>query len=161
MYFLVQDNEMIVGRSNQPFTHDVEASVWRSADGMSMWLDGERRLSVRTDEVVVGHEESVLNRQILRYGDLTGIFYFFAKAGEKLPEHVHTEDNTHITIVTNGSVRAYNSTWSVTATAGQILDFEAGFPHTIEALEDNTKVFNVLKRINGVADDPGISTSEA
>lgn len=159
MYFLVQSNDSIVGRSEQPFAYDGDALLWRSADGMSMWLDGERRLSMQTD--TADPDVPMMAGQFLQYGDLKGIFYAFAKAGDKLPEHVHTEDNTHITIVTNGSVKAYNSTWSVTATAGQILDFEAGFPHTIEALEDNTKVFNMLKRFNGVVDDPGISTSEA
>lgn len=82
-------------------------------------------------------------------GDLRGAIYDFEKAGDVLPKHVHTEDNVHITIVARGSLRAYSHDWSVEAKSGQILDFRAGEPHELMALEDNTRIINIQKLMGG------------
>ena len=82
-------------------------------------------------------------------GDLKGAIYDFEVAGDVLGKHVHTEDNVHVTIIARGSIKAYSHDWEKEATAGQILDFRAGEPHEIMALEDNTRVINIVKQMGG------------
>lgn len=41
----------------------------------------------------------------------------------------------------------------IAKTTGQILDFRVGEPHALMALEDNTRIFNILKKYNGVPND--------
>lgn len=82
-------------------------------------------------------------------GDLKGTIYDFEVAGDMLPKHVHTEDNVHITIVARGRIKAYSHDWEREAVAGQILDFRAGEPHEIAALEDNTRIINIVKKMGG------------
>jgi len=86
-------------------------------------------------------------------GDIKGTMYTFEKAGDILPKHVHTEDNVHITIVARGRLKAYSHDWEQIAEAGQLIDFRIGEPHELMALEDNTRIFNILKKYNGVAND--------
>lgn len=76
--------------------------------------------------------------------------YDFEFAGDTLAKHVHTEDDVHITIVTNGRVKAYSHDWSIEAKAGNIVDFRAGEPHEIQALEDGTRIINILKKHGGI-----------
>jgi len=86
-------------------------------------------------------------------GDLVGTIYDYEFAGDVLPKHNHTEDNVHITIVARGSVKASSHDWEQTAEAGKILDFRAGEPHEIIALEDNTRIINIVKKFGGVSND--------
>jgi len=86
-------------------------------------------------------------------GDIKGTMYTFEKAGDILPKHVHTEDNVHITIVARGRLKAYSHDWEQIAEAGQLIDFRIGEPHELLALEDNTRIFNILKKYNGVPND--------
>jgi hypothetical protein len=86
-------------------------------------------------------------------GDLRGTMYDFEKSGDILSKHVHTEENTHITIVARGKIKAYSHDWSQEAVAGQLLDFRPNEPHEIMALEDNTRIFNILKKLGGVSND--------
>jgi quercetin dioxygenase-like cupin family protein len=78
-------------------------------------------------------------------GSLRGAMYDFEKVGDILPKHNHTEDNVHITIVARGKLKAYSHDWEMEATAGQLLDFPAGQPHELMAMEDNTRIFNIIK----------------
>ena len=78
-------------------------------------------------------------------GSLRGAMYDFEKAGDILPKHNHNEDTAHITIVARGKIKAYSHDWEMEATAGQLLDFPAGQPHEIMGLEDNTRIFNIIK----------------
>jgi quercetin dioxygenase-like cupin family protein len=78
-------------------------------------------------------------------GSIRGFKYDFEKAGDVLPKHNHTEETAHITIVARGKLKAYSHDWSLEATAGQLLDFRAGEPHELMALEDNTRIFNIIK----------------
>ena len=96
----------------------------------------------------------MLSAKEIKLGDLKGTVYYFNKIGDVLPEHTHDENSNHITIVTNGKIRAFNDVWSQEASAGEILDFQAGQPHAIEALEDNTKIYNILKKYGGTVTDP-------
>jgi quercetin dioxygenase-like cupin family protein len=86
-------------------------------------------------------------------GDIRGARYDFEKAGDVLPKHVHSENDNHITIVARGRVKAYSHDWSIEATAGQLIDFRAGEPHELAALEDNTRIFNIIKKHGGVLND--------
>jgi quercetin dioxygenase-like cupin family protein len=86
-------------------------------------------------------------------GDLRGAMYDFEKAGDLLPEHNHSDADVHITIVAKGRVKAYGKTWSQEAIAGQLINFNANQPHEIMALEDNTRIFNILKKHNGIPND--------
>lgn len=89
----------------------------------------------------------------LSIGDIRGAIYDFEKVGDILPKHVHTEDNVHITIVARGKVKAYSHDWEIEATPGQIIDFRVGEPHELMALEDNTRIFNIIKKHGGTSDD--------
>ena len=86
-------------------------------------------------------------------GDLAGSILDFAKAGDMLGRHNHDENTIHITIVARGSVKISSHDWEKVATAGQIIDFRPFEPHQFEALEDNTRVINVVKKYGGVNND--------
>jgi quercetin dioxygenase-like cupin family protein len=86
-------------------------------------------------------------------GDIRGAIYDFEKAGDILPKHNHDENTVHITIVARGKVKAYSHDWEMEATAGQLLDFRPGEPHEVMALEDNTRIFNIIKKHGGVSND--------
>jgi quercetin dioxygenase-like cupin family protein len=47
--------------------------------------------------------------------------------------------------VARGRIKAYSHDWEQEASAGQLLDFPAGQPHEIMGLEDNTRIFNIIK----------------
>jgi quercetin dioxygenase-like cupin family protein len=86
-------------------------------------------------------------------GDIRGSIYDFDFAGDILAKHNHTENDVHITIVARGKIKAYSHDWEKEAIAGQILDFRPNEPHEIMALEDGTRIFNILKKHNGVPND--------
>jgi quercetin dioxygenase-like cupin family protein len=80
-------------------------------------------------------------------GNLQGSMYDFEKAGDLLPKHSHSEDTVHITIVARGKIKAYSHDWEQEAVAGQLLNFRPNEPHEFMALEDNTRIFNILKKM--------------
>lgn len=86
-------------------------------------------------------------------GDIKGSMYDFEKVGDVLDKHVHTENDVHITIVARGKIKAYSHDWEKEAVAGQLVDFRPGEPHEIMALEDNTRIFNIIKKHGGVPND--------
>ena len=86
-------------------------------------------------------------------GDIRGTMYDFEKVGEVVPMHIHDESNVHITIVARGRVKAYSHDWEKEATAGQVIDFRVNEPHEIMALEDGTRIFNILKKAGGTPND--------
>lgn len=86
-------------------------------------------------------------------GDIRGSMYDFEFVGDILPKHVHDETNVHITIVTRGKIKAYSHDWEKEAIAGQILNFQPGEPHELMALEDNTRIINIVKKYGGVPND--------
>lgn len=90
---------------------------------------------------------------LIGLGDIRGTIYDFEKAGDVLAKHVHSEKDIHITIVARGSVKTFSHDWTQGAFAGQIIDFRVGEPHEIVALEDNTRIVNILKNANGVPND--------
>ena len=86
-------------------------------------------------------------------GDLRGTMYDFEKSGDILPKHNHDENTVHITIVARGKLKAYSHDWEKEAVAGQLIDFRPGEPHELMALEDNTRIFNIIKKVGGESND--------
>lgn len=88
-----------------------------------------------------------------RFGHIVGAMYDFEYAGDILSKHIHDEFDVHITIVTLGKIKAYSHDWEKESTAGQIMDFRPNEPHEIMALEDNTRIINIVKKFGGVPND--------
>jgi len=95
----------------------------------------------------------LLANRLENLGQLTGTMYDFESAGDILAKHVHTADNVHITIVARGKVKAYSHDWEQIAQAGQLIDFQPNQPHEIMALEDNTRIFNIVKNYGVESND--------
>lgn len=95
----------------------------------------------------------LLANRLENLGQLTGTMYDFELAGDILAKHVHTVDNVHITIVARGKVKAYSHDWEQIAEAGQLIDFQPNQPHEIMALEDNTRIFNIVKNYGVESND--------
>jgi len=95
----------------------------------------------------------LLAKVLENLGDIQGTMYDFEKVGDILPKHIHDEYSVHITIVARGKLKAYSHDWEKEAVAGQLIDFRPGEPHELMALEDNTRIFNIIKKYNGVSDD--------
>jgi len=89
----------------------------------------------------------------LDFGDLHGTMFDFEKSGDILPKHNHDEGTVHITIVARGKLKAYSHDWEKEAVAGQLMDFRPNEPHELMALEDNTRIFNIIKKFGGVSND--------
>lgn len=99
----------------------------------------------------------LLVKPLENLGDLRGAIYEFGVAGDVLPKHNHDENSAHITIVARGKLKAYSHDWEQEATAGQILDFRPGEPHELMALEDNTRIINIVKQYGGVSNDTEVT----
>jgi quercetin dioxygenase-like cupin family protein len=95
----------------------------------------------------------LLANRLENLGQLTGTMYDFELAGDILPKHVHTVENVHITIVARGEVKTYSHDWEQVAQAGQLIDFQPNQPHEIMALEDNTRIFNIVKNYGVESND--------
>jgi quercetin dioxygenase-like cupin family protein len=95
----------------------------------------------------------LLVKPLASLGDINGAMYDFEKVGDILPKHTHTEENAHITIVARGKLKAYSDGWEIVAVPGQLINFESGQDHELMALEDNTRIFNIIKKHGGVSND--------
>jgi quercetin dioxygenase-like cupin family protein len=86
---------------------------------------------------------------LVQWGRLSGVRYDFKKAGYVLPRHQHSHMNNHVVIVQLGSciVREFENGEAIeyTVKAGDTLDSDAPVDHEIEALEDNTRILNLIK----------------
>jgi quercetin dioxygenase-like cupin family protein len=89
----------------------------------------------------------MLSSKNFKAGDLNGVIYDFKLTGDILPKHNHGEYDVHITIVARGRVKAYSHDWETEVPTGGLIDFKAGEPHEIMALEDNTRIFNIVKKM--------------
>jgi len=83
--------------------------------------------------------------QPLNAGKLTGTVYTFEKAGDMLPMHTHQEGNAHITIVARGKIKAHGNDWSAEYGEGTVIDFPSDQSHEFIALEDNSRIVNIVK----------------
>ena len=82
---------------------------------------------------------------LLSAGKLSGVIYTFEQVGDVLPMHTHQEGDAHITIVARGRVKAHGNEWSAEYGAGSVIDFPANQSHEFIALEDNSRIVNIIK----------------
>ena len=82
-----------------------------------------------------------------KFGRLTGTIYDFEVVGDTLPMHNHSEADVHITMVTRGSLLARGHGWEQTLTKGNLIDWLPNQPHEFEALEDNSRIVNIVKGV--------------
>jgi quercetin dioxygenase-like cupin family protein len=81
-------------------------------------------------------------------GDLDGVVLTFSKKGDVLPMHTHYESDVHITVVARGRVKIYGPHIATTEhAAGAVIDNAAPITHEIVALEDDSRIVNIVKRI--------------
>jgi quercetin dioxygenase-like cupin family protein len=78
-------------------------------------------------------------------GKLSGVVYTFQKAGDTLPMHTHTGGNAHITIVARGKIKAHGNEWQAEYSAGAVIDFPTDQSHEFIALEDDSRIVNIVK----------------
>lgn len=88
------------------------------------------------------------NIPLENFGDIRGVIYDFEFAGDCLPKHNHVANTAHITIVARGRLKAHSHDWEKIIECGQMADFPVGQPHELTALEDNTRIFNIIKTPN-------------
>ena len=81
----------------------------------------------------------------LNAGKLLGMIYTFEKAGDMLPMHTHTGGNAHITIVARGKIKAHGNEWDAEYSAGAVIDFPTDQSHEFLALEDDSRIVNIVK----------------
>lgn len=79
------------------------------------------------------------------FGKVSGTIYDFASVGDELPRHIHDERNNHITIIARGSFMAHKDNWQREVKAGDVIDWPANEYHWFIALEDNSRLVNILK----------------
>lgn len=95
----------------------------------------------------------LLVNEFKNLGDLVGAIVDFEKVGDTLGKHNHDENTIHITIVARGSIKVFSHDWEKIAIAGQVIDFQPFEPHDFVALEDNTRIINIVKKHGGVSND--------
>jgi quercetin dioxygenase-like cupin family protein len=78
-------------------------------------------------------------------GKLSGVVYTFEQVGDVLPMHTHDEMTAHLTIVARGRIKAHGNEWSAEFGAGSVIDFPANQSHEFIALEDNSRIVNIIK----------------
>ena len=82
-------------------------------------------------------------------GDIRGHVYIFEKTGDMIPMHNHDKNSVHISIIAKGSLRLLGyKKQPVEYTCGTMLDFSDIEMHELRALEDDTRMFNILKYKN-------------
>lgn len=84
---------------------------------------------------------------MFKSGDLAGVVYTFPVKGDVLPMHTHGEKDVHITIVARGRVTIHGpGLVSTDYAAGAVIDNAAPITHEIIALEDNSRIVNIVKK---------------
>lgn len=81
----------------------------------------------------------------LNAGKLVGTVYTFENLGDTLPMHNHIEGSAHITIVARGKIKAHGNEWKAEYSAGAVIDFPTDQSHEFIALEDNSRIVNIVK----------------
>ena len=80
---------------------------------------------------------------------VVGTVYDMEFIGDELPLHVHTKEtkNNHISIVARGSYRVegHESYAGKILMTGDVADWPINMPHAFVALEDNSRLVNIVK----------------
>ena len=79
------------------------------------------------------------------FGSLTGTIFDFTEAGDILPRHSHQAGSVHISIVARGSFKAAGEGWEKTLPCGAVVDWQADRWHEFTALENDSRLVNVVK----------------
>jgi quercetin dioxygenase-like cupin family protein len=87
----------------------------------------------------------LLLSKALTIGDSLGTIYDFEKKGDILDKHVHIRRDVHYSIVARGSFKVYGDDFEQSVPAGTILDWDEGVNHGFIALEDNSRLINIIK----------------
>lgn len=87
----------------------------------------------------------MLQAKPLELGRLKGTIYDFLEATDVLPMHQHDETTIHITVVARGSFKIHGNSWEQIARAGDVIDWRPNDPHEFIALEDNSRIVNIVK----------------
>jgi quercetin dioxygenase-like cupin family protein len=87
----------------------------------------------------------MLERKTFNFGKVSGVIFDFPITNDILPLHTHDEGDTHMTIVARGSFMARGNGWRRTIMAGDVLDFQPSDAHEFVALEDNSRIVNIIK----------------
>lgn len=87
----------------------------------------------------------MLQTKPITFGKLKGTVFDFPVAGDVLPMHQHSEADVHITVVARGSFKAHGNGWERVLTAGDVADWRPNDPHEFIALEDNSRIVNIIK----------------
>jgi quercetin dioxygenase-like cupin family protein len=80
-------------------------------------------------------------------GKLRLTVYYYERAGDELPEHVHDDTNNHITVVSVGSFRVTGDPKiaGTILTQGMVVDWPAGQPHGFVAMSDGCRMIQIPK----------------
>lgn len=87
----------------------------------------------------------MLKAKTISLGKLNGTIYDFQVSGDLLPMHQHDEASNHITVVARGSFKAHGNGWERVLKAGDVADWKPNDPHEFVALEDNSRIVNIIK----------------
>jgi quercetin dioxygenase-like cupin family protein len=87
----------------------------------------------------------MLQIKTIALGKLSGSIYDFPDVGDALPMHSHGEADVHITVVARGSFRVHGTGWERVLSAGDVADWQPNDPHEFVALEDNSRIVNIIK----------------
>ena len=110
------------------------------------------KLSGREQPLIIGQLKAVQ----LEVGDLVGTSYIFEHVGSTLPRHSHDEDTNHISICTKGSFEVSGDFETFVMLPGDIWDWpKCGILHQFMALENDSRLFNVIRRYSPKVDQGG------
>lgn len=86
------------------------------------------------------------SRKNKTYSQAVLSIYDFDRLGDVLPMHRHLEnpEENHISIVARGSFICRGSGWQKTIKAGDVLYFEPDQWHEFEAIEEHSRIVNIL-----------------
>lgn len=92
----------------------------------------------------------LLSRPLNVDGKLWGTIYTFEKAGDVFQEHVHTDDDNHITALMHGSIRCtghprYEGLILEAKPGGTIVNWVAGERHGFTSMTDGATIMNIRK----------------
>lgn len=87
----------------------------------------------------------MLQTKPITFGKLSGVVYDFPAAVDDFPMHSHGEADVHITVVARGSFKAHGNGWERVFKAGDVVDWRPNDPHEFVALEDNSRIVNIVK----------------
>lgn len=77
-------------------------------------------------------------------GEAFGILYIFTDAGDEIAQHRHRKEDLHNIMVMKGAVALLiENEGTLFAIAGELLDFDGSKPHTVRAIEPDTRTFHL------------------